>query len=501
MEKNNEINAIKIRQWLPEWDNIIYENTEHRRKPEPYFYCFTISAKQLSKLSRVYQRKANKPRTEDLASQRTLENERSEEISRFVVGGYPWSTLSDKRKDTEEYNDLLMPGWLPTAIIANILAPESIREGKVIDDLDLINIEVSDNKSAKLILPKGFSDDQWSPEIPPIEIIDGQHRLFAFELNKDLPDDYELPVVAFYNLDFTWQAYLFYTINIKPKKINTSLAYDLYPLLRIQDWLEKSPDGPVIYRETRAQEITEVLWSHPYSPWKDRINMLGERNTGSVTQAAFIRSLIASFIKKGTKIGGIFGSELHKNQDDVLPWDRVRQAAFIIFIWQVLEEEIKKSTADWAVNLRTIKPENSFEEIIPNSDPAFTSQYSLLATDQGVRGYLQIVNDMCYLNADILRLKKWEILELDKERFDFDEISMAVDSLKDEPVHLFIRSISKQLTLFDWRTSSTPKLTNDERLSQMVFKGSSGYKELRNQLSKLLQKSDNEDISNIAKQL
>ena len=53
---------------------------------------------------------------------------------------------------------------------------------------------------------------------------------------------YELPVIAFQGLDVTWQAYLFYTINIKPKRINASLAYDLYPLLRVQDWLEKSPD-------------------------------------------------------------------------------------------------------------------------------------------------------------------------------------------------------------------------------------------------------------------
>ena len=34
---------------------------------------------------------------------------------------------------------------------------------------------------------------------------------------QKLADDFELPVVAFVGLDLSWQAYLFYTINIKPK--------------------------------------------------------------------------------------------------------------------------------------------------------------------------------------------------------------------------------------------------------------------------------------------
>ena len=87
-------------------------------------------------------------------------------------------------------------------------------------------------------------------------MIDGQHRLWAFE-GEELAGDYELPVIAFVGLDLSWQAYLFYTINIKPKKINTSLAFDLYPLLRTEEWLNKF-EGPAIYRETRAQELVEL---------------------------------------------------------------------------------------------------------------------------------------------------------------------------------------------------------------------------------------------------
>ncbi len=80
--------------------------------------------------------------------------------------------------------------------------------------------------------------------------------------------------MAFYGLDVSWQAYLFWTINIKPKRINPSLAFDLYPLLRAEDWLDKA-EGHYVYRESRSQELTEALWSNPDSPWYDRINMLG----------------------------------------------------------------------------------------------------------------------------------------------------------------------------------------------------------------------------------
>ena len=65
----------------------------------------------------------------------------------------------------------------------------------------------------------------------------GQHRLLSFDDDINRYPGYEIPVVAFVGLDRSWQAYLFYTINIKPKRINTSLAFDLYPLLRTEQCL------------------------------------------------------------------------------------------------------------------------------------------------------------------------------------------------------------------------------------------------------------------------
>jgi DGQHR domain-containing protein len=132
-----------------------------------------------------------------------------------------------------------MPGWLPTAIIANIKTPGTVRQG--VELLDQNSVKIVDSKDGGVLinLPEGFESEGWAPKGKPIEIIDGQHRLLAFEEELSNDEKYEIPVVAFYDLDITWQAYLFYVINIKPKKINASLAYDLYPVLRIQEWLEK----------------------------------------------------------------------------------------------------------------------------------------------------------------------------------------------------------------------------------------------------------------------
>src|ERR1043166_2834136 len=219
-----------------------------------------------------------------------------------------------------------MPGWLPTSIIANILAERSVRKEKEIETNTVIRVYDIDDHYAELILPASIWSNTWAPTVSPIEIIDGQHRIKAFDNIRDIEGEYEFPVIAFNNLDFTWQAYLFYTINIKPKKINTSLAYDLMPLLRIQDWLEQDINGPDIYRKVRAQELTELLWKCDISPWFNRINMLGdtgENKGGPISQNAFITSLTVTFVKRWDgKIGGLFGGEIHEGEQDVIQWDR-----------------------------------------------------------------------------------------------------------------------------------------------------------------------------------
>lgn len=470
--------ALKVRQWLENWDDIHWDPDEHRSKPQSWFYQFSMSAADLQALSGVYARTTDRiTASQDLGIQRRHEKGRSEEIHKFVKFGYPWSALSDAKRNSGEFEELRQPGWLPTSIVVNILAPENKRRGKSVSRSDLVEIEDCDNGIARVLLPKSFMNEDWKPEsIPPIEIIDGQHRIRAFE-TEGIDPDYELPVVAFVGLDLSWQAYLFYTINIKPKKINASLAFDLYPLLRTEEWLTKF-EGHVIYRETRAQELVDLLWSHPESPWYHRINMLGESGSRGlkVTQAAWVRSLLASFIKSWegpqVQIGGLFGTKVGQHKT-ILSWNCTDQAAFLIVMGQLIRDSILKIEELWAVALR--RHENSSLE---GKDLAFFGQNTLMNQDQGVRILLQVVNDLCFVQADELALDEWGGEQEEEESH--ARITASIRSLKEkEKIIAFLTQLSDSLATYDWRASSGPELTGEQRTRKAAFRGSGGYRELR----------------------
>jgi hypothetical protein len=69
-------------------------------------------------------------------------------------------------------------------------------------------------------------------------------------------------------------------------------------------------------------------------------------------------------------------------------------------------------------------------------------------------------------------------------------VTLAIKSLQKSEVGSFLTSLANQLSKYDWRTSSTPGLSEAERLRQAVFRGSSGYKEMRRQLVLHLAKGD-----------
>jgi DGQHR domain-containing protein len=503
MEKEHikrDITAIKVTQWLKGWDKVIFNDEQHRRKPLPHFYIFSLPANNLKLLSGIYRRPTEDglQRESALNIQRRHNKERSKEIREFILRGYPLSEISEANRKSGKFDDLRKPGWLPTAIVINILRHEDIRLGERVATKDLIKIIENGDNSAKIILPETFYGLGWKPaKRHPIEVIDGQHRLWAFE-DGITNGNYELPVVAFYGLDISWQAYLFWVINIKPKRINASLAFDLYPLLRTEDWLEKF-EGPKIYRETRAQELTEALWSYPESAWYNRIDMLGEHRQTMVSQAAWINSLLSTFIKpwegRGVRgIGGLYGAPIGKD-DLVLPWTRTQQAAFIIYIWNTLRNVIIQSKEIWAESLRKTGQKLLFGEY----DLAFAGPSSLLNTDQGVRGVLFIFNDLCFLldEMEMISLQQWivEDLEESDEETTFiseENLTRSYNSLvRVRKIVSFIKEIATILAEFDWRTASAENLTDDEKTMKLVFRGSGGYRELRRQLLKHLMKYRN----------
>lgn len=474
-----EIPALPVRQWLASWDETRFDSAQHRRRPQEQFFVFSMPAKQLRALCDIRRRTAKEQRARktDLGIQRRHNEQRSHEISEYVQHGFPWSSISGSARTSGEYDDLKKPGWLPTAIVVNILVPQDDREGMAVAADDIIEVTTGSG-GTRLILPAGSDKPAWRPKkTAPVEVIDGQHRLWAFEEDAEIDGDFELPVVAFHGLDISWQAYLFYVINIKPAKINTSLAFDLYPLLRTEDWLEHA-GGPQIYRESRAQELTEALWSYAESPWHDRIDMLGEHGRKQVSQAAWIRSLLATFIKKWesprVRIGGLFGAPAGAS-DAVLPWTRSQQSAFLILVWQLFEKAVAATDASWATSLREAEPD-------ADGDPAFRGSTTLPNTDQGVRALLAVVNDLCYVKADELDLRSWTANDFSEGTSSIG-IRDALESLKRrKSVVTFLSETMTSLAGYDWRTFSAPNLAQDARSAKARFRGSTGYRELRQDL-------------------
>jgi hypothetical protein len=481
---SQELAALRVPQWLDAWDAVQFDPDAYRREPEHCFYVFSIPATELKALSGIYPRSpAGRNRgADDLGIQRRHEKDRSDEIGRFVEFGYPWSDMSRAKRESGKFDDLRKPGWLATAVVVNILRADDERVGQKVEPSDLITIAHKGGATATVRLPASFTDSDWKAKtIPPVEVIDGQHRLWAFE-GHSIHGEFELPVVAFYGLDLSWQAYLFYTINIKPKKINASLAFDLYPLLRTEDWLEKF-EGHIIYRETRAQELVDVLYSHDQSPWHKRINMVGESGQKGlmVSQAAWIRSLLATFVKswEGTRhpVGGLFGTPVGSHRL-VLPWSRAEQAAFLIVAGDCLQVSISAGKSSWAKALRAQQRPVLFQG---SKDLAFFGPDTLVNQDQGIRGFLYVINDLCYVCADDLDLARWGRSTNSDQDLD-RQVSDAVASLRKSKAGKFLMSIAEALANYDWRASDAPGLTEPERLMKAALRGSGGYKELRKQL-------------------
>lgn len=486
--KNKKVNAIKVHQWLKDWgaDYVQYDKKSHRSLPKDHFYMFSLSARTLRTLSGIYRRKAEPGRkgSDEYGIQRGHESKRSENIREYIKYGYPWSDLSRSQRK-EKFHDLRKPGWLPTAIVINVLEDTDKREGgKKVNKDDLIKILDDSDDLGKIVLPESYTKKDWKPKaIFPIEIIDGQHRLFAFD--EQIDEDYELPVVAFHGLDISWQAYLFWTINIKPKRINPSLAFDLYPLLRTEEWLDRF-EGHKVYREARSQELVESLWSFKKSSWYQRINMLGESGSSAgVTQAAWVRALMKTYVKasegKGIKVGGLFGAPV--GEDNItIPWNRAQQAAFLIMIWNELEKAVKISKSKWANELRNEGNKKSVK-----GDFAFMGSHTLLNNDQGITAVLNITNDLFYKNIESLGLMNWDIVDVGID------VDFAYDLLlKKKKIIDFAKKISVALAKFDWRSSGSPSLTEDERIIKLAFRGGSGYREFRRQILLHLKKESGE---------
>lgn len=481
----NSISALRLKQWLPEWDSYEFDELAQRKKPSKYMYLFSMSALKLRQLSDVYRRQREANEAEGI--QRARDENRTGRIQRYVKTGYPFGDLK-KNLQTEENMTLRKPGWLPTAIVINLLTQEDReRRGRKLKAKHAASFTKGENGTFLLNLPD--PDDFDINDLRPFEIIDGQHRLWAFEQGSGLPDDFELPVVAFVGLDVAWQAYLFWSINVSPKRINPSHAFDLYPLLRTQDWLEKTGEISV-YREARAQELVEWLYRHPESPWSGRINMLGQKGEGRVSQAAWVRSLLGSFLGTGRGKGrhGLFQAAI--SEQEPLGWNRPQQVAFLITLWSELCSSIENGDAMW-INLYRDTQRNPIED-----------RSSMLNQDMGVRAVNAAVNDIFLMGA--LATSNDESWQWDFEVFDDTEtnesdIDGALKSLRTTQIFELVKATAEALSSFDWRSVDGPGVKGtDVEMEKRAFRGSGGYTVLVSRILAHVAEGDHHEVAQLA---
>ena len=215
--------------------------------------------------------------------------------------------------------------------------------------------------------------------------------------------------------------------------------------------------------------------------------MLGEPGHKGlmVSQAAWIRSLLATFIKswegKGHRIGGLFGAPVGA-QRETPSWNRAEQAALLIFLGEYMRDAIHEHSGAWAKALRQqVRPAG----IPPTLNLAFYGPNTLLNQDQGIRALLYVLNDFLYINADDLGLTEWggsSVVGTDESG-----VTEALHSLsKQSRLKEYVESLTDALATYDWRASDAPGLDEQQSLLKAAFRGSGGYRELRRHVLKHL---------------
>ncbi len=130
-------------------------------------------------------------------------------------------------------------------------------------------------------------------------------------------------------------------------------------------------------------------------------------------------------------------------------------------------------------------------------NPSFYGKHSLIQSDQGVRGFLSLLNDIFYMSSLNWELRRWRA-SASAGAGDEIAVSDALASLEFTDIPKRLELFSKELSTFDWRSSGAPNLTKDERRAKLAFKGSGGYKELRSQLHEHLSNSEHADLAQVS---
>jgi len=215
------------------------------------FYSCTVSAQRLLEICQFdfRQIKENNGVKEFLGIQRPLKEDRVKEIRKYIA--------------TED-------ACFPTSIVISVderCASFGEKDGRKL----LVIRPYEDPVDPRIIIPfRGVAT-----------IIDGQHRLKAFE---GTPIDWDLPVNIFVGADEGTQAMIFSKVNLAQTKVNKSIVYDLFSLDK-----GRSP-------EKTSHEIVVNLNDMPESPFNGLIKRLGSATDGvfgeTLSQATVVKGIL-----------------------------------------------------------------------------------------------------------------------------------------------------------------------------------------------------------------
>jgi DGQHR domain-containing protein len=156
----------------------------------------------------------------------------------------------------------------------------------IIISVDARSAKISETSTGIMLTLESYED----PAHPDLKIeyndiatiIDGQHRLKAFERVPSL--DFDLNVAVFVDIDDAREAEIFSIVNKEQTKVKSSLVYDLFSVAK-----SRSP-------EKSSHEITVALDKIPSSPFFQKIKRLGSSTEGRygelLTQANVVRGIL-----------------------------------------------------------------------------------------------------------------------------------------------------------------------------------------------------------------
>jgi hypothetical protein len=110
---------------------------------------------------------------------------------------------------------------------------------------------------------------------------------------------------------------------------------------------------------------------------------------------------------------------------------------------------------------------------------------------------------MAQVSYTSLGLEEWEVETIEETMSD-EAVSIALHSLQSQAkITGFLRAIAKELVSgsVDWRTSKAPSLTDEQRLIQGSYRGSSGYSALQQVCLRALVNSRSSEVAEAAKQV